>query len=83
MRILMLTQFYWPVIGGEERLVQDLSIELVRRGHEVAVATLWHEGLAEFELDRGVRVYRIRGLAQRVRWLFTEPGRRPAPPRSP
>lgn len=80
MRILMLAQFYWPVIGGEERLVQDLSIELVRRGHEVAVATLWHEGLAEFELDRGVRVYRIRGLAQRVRWLFTEPGRRHAPP---
>ena len=80
MRILMLTQFYWPVIGGEELLVQDLSIELVRRGHEVAVATLWHEGLAEFELDRGVRVYRIRGLAQRVRWLFTEPGRRHAPP---
>lgn len=80
MRILMLTQFYWPVIGGEERLVQDLGIELVRRGHEVAVATLWHEGLAEFELDRGVRVYRIRGLAQRAGWLFTEPGRRHAPP---
>ncbi len=80
MRIVMLAQFYWPVIGGEERLVQDLSVELARRGHEVAVATLWHEGLAEFELDRGVRVYRIHGIAQRARWLFTEPGRRHAPP---
>jgi glycosyltransferase involved in cell wall biosynthesis len=80
MRILMLTQFYWPVIGGEERLVQDLSLELARRGHEVAVATLWHEGLPKFELDQGVRVYRIRGLAQRARWLFSEPGRRHAPP---
>ncbi len=77
---MMLAQFYWPVIGGEERLVQDLSIELVKRGHEVAVVTLWHEGLSEFELDRGVRVYRIRGLAQRARWLYTEPGRRHATP---
>ena len=27
MRILMLTQFYPPIIGGEERIVQDLSVE--------------------------------------------------------
>ena len=42
MRILMLTQFYHPIIGGEERMVQGLSSELGLRGHEVAVATLWH-----------------------------------------
>ena len=31
MHILMLAQFYAPVIGGEERHVQDLCIELVKR----------------------------------------------------
>ncbi len=37
----MLAQFYPPIIGGEERLVQDLSAELAQRGHDAAVATLW------------------------------------------
>ncbi|HEU5098936.1 MAG TPA: glycosyltransferase family 4 protein [Roseiflexaceae bacterium] len=80
MRILMLAQFYPPTIGGEERHVQDLSVELAARGHDVAVATLWHTGLPDFEIDRGVRVYRLRGTVQRAAWVFKEPARRHAPP---
>lgn len=80
MRILMLAQFYPPTVGGEERHVQDLSTALVSRGHDVAVATLWHEGLPKLELDQGVRVYRISGTMQRANWLFSETGRRHAPP---
>lgn len=79
MRILMLTQFYPPLIGGEERHVRNLSIELAARGHEVAVATLWQEGLAEFEDDQGVRVYRVQGSMQRLSSLFKS-DRRHAPP---
>ena len=80
MRILMLAQFYAPTIGGEERLVQDLALALVRRGHAVSVATLWDHGLPEFEVDRGVRIYRLKGLFQRAGWLYQDPGRRHAPP---
>ena len=80
MRILMLAQFYPPTIGGEERHVRNLSIELTARGHDVSVATLWQEGLPEFECDRGVRVHRIRGSLQRVSALFSEKGRRHSPP---
>jgi glycosyltransferase involved in cell wall biosynthesis len=40
MRILQLAQFYPPVIGGEERHVRNLSVELAARGHEVHVASL-------------------------------------------
>ena len=36
----MLAQFYPPVIGGEERHVRNLSVELASRGHEVHVACL-------------------------------------------
>lgn len=36
----MLAQTYSPVVGGEERLVEDLSRQLAARGHEVTVATL-------------------------------------------
>lgn len=80
MRILMLSQFYPPTVGGEEQHVQTLSRELAARGHDVAVATLWHRGLAPFERDHGVRVYRLRGALQRLRWLYRESGRRHAPP---
>lgn len=79
-RILMLAQFYPPAIGGVERLVHDLSIELVARGHDVAVATLWHEGMPEFECDQGVRIYRIRGSLQRIPALFIDKGQQHSPP---
>ena len=80
MRILMLTQFYPPIIGGEEQMVQDLSVELARRGHEVAVATLWHAGLSDREIDRDVEIFRIRSTTQRAPWLYRETQRRHAPP---
>lgn len=80
MRILMLTQFYQPIIGGEEQIVKDLSVDLARRGHEVAVATLWQEGLQEFEIDQGVRIFRIHSTTQRATWLYSDTQRRHAPP---
>lgn len=80
MRILMLAQFYPPAVGGEERFTCDLSVALAARGHNVSVATLWHEGFPEFEIDRGVRIYRVRGTMQRLDVLFSESDHRYAPP---
>ncbi len=80
MRVLMLAQFYPPAIGGEERHVRNLAIELAARGHAVSVATLWHKGDAVREMDQGVRIHRIRGTMQRATLLFSEKGRRFAPP---
>ena len=40
MRILMVTDFYPPFVGGVEVLVSGLSRELSLRGHHVSVATL-------------------------------------------
>src|SRR5579875_74767 len=80
MRIVMLAQFYPPIIGGEERHVANLSKQLVARGHEVAVITLWHKGMPLFEIDQGVRIYRIHGTMQRIGILFSEDARQYAPP---
>lgn len=81
MRILLLTQFFYPpTVGGEERHVSDLSLELAARGHAVSVVTLWQHGLPEFEIDRGVRIHRIRGTMQRMSMLFSENDRQYAPP---
>jgi glycosyltransferase involved in cell wall biosynthesis len=76
----MLSQFYPPFIGGEERYTQDLSRRLAAQGHDVAVATLWHEGLELYEQDDAVRVYRLKGTMQRVSWLFSSDDHRHSPP---
>jgi glycosyltransferase involved in cell wall biosynthesis len=76
----MVTDFYPPFIGGLERVVADTSHALSARGHEVAVATLWHAGLPESEHDGGVQVHRIVGAAQRLPFLFTQPQQRFHPP---
>lgn len=51
----MLAQTYSPVVGGEERLVEDLSAQLAARGHEIVVATL-RQPLGPPPRAAGVRV---------------------------
>ncbi len=80
MRILLLAQFYPPMIGGEEQHVRTLGHALAARGHRVAVATLRHEGLAAMEMDGAVRVYRLRSTVARASWLFRYTQRRFALP---
>lgn len=80
MRILMLSQFYPPVIGGEERHVISLSEALAGRGHDVTVATLPHPARDEVVHERGVTARSIRGTMQRAARLFSDGERRHAPP---
>ncbi|MCB9457477.1 MAG: glycosyltransferase [Anaerolineaceae bacterium] len=80
MRILMVSDFYAPFIGGAEYEIQLLATELTRRQHTVSVATVWHTGLAAQEDQEGVKVYRLRGLSTRVPWFSQNPGRRFHPP---
>ncbi len=80
MRVLLLSQFYPPIVGGEERHVRNLAAALAHRGHQVSVATLWYPGASAHELDGEVRVHRIRGTLQRLSSLFAESERRHAPP---
>jgi glycosyltransferase involved in cell wall biosynthesis len=80
MKILMVTDFYPPILGGVERAVADLSAELNKHGHDVAVATLWHEGMPHREHDGAVVVHRLQGAAQRLPFLFTHSHRRFHPP---
>ncbi len=80
MRVLMLAQFYAPIIGGEERMVETLATTLAGRGHEVVVATLRQPGQAEYEERGGIAIHRLPGLTQRLPWLFSESERRHAPP---
>jgi len=77
MRVLLVSQFYPPVVGGIEIHVSTLASTLVERGHEVSVATLapGPEGVG----SDGVTVHRVGGIAQRIDSLHTTE-RRHAPP---
>jgi len=76
----MVSDFYPPFLGGVEVLVSSVSRELVRRGHDVAVATVSSPRLPSTTIEDGVRVHRIRTTAQRADRLFTTPSRPWAPP---
>lgn len=80
MRILLLSQFYPPVIGGEERHVRNLGAALAQRGHHVSVGTFMHPGSPDTEMDGDVRVHRLRGTLQRFAGLHAYADRPHAPP---
>jgi len=80
MRILMLAQSYAPVIGGVERMVEDLSHQLAGRGHEVAVATLRQPGGEPNGGDSDVRVHTLDSSVYRVPGIKLDAERHHAPP---
>jgi hypothetical protein len=61
LRILYVSDRFWPYIGGVEVVAARLLPALVRRGHAAAVATV-HGGLTLPDDDtfRGVEVHRFR-----------------------
>jgi glycosyltransferase involved in cell wall biosynthesis len=80
MRILLLAQFYPPVIGGEERHVITLSRSLAQRGHEVGVVSLPHPERPDEVEDEGVAIKSVSGVMQRCGSLFSERERPHAAP---
>ena len=80
LRILLIAQFYPPVVGGVEVHVQGLARGLVARGHEVLVAThaTGDHGPGD-RSDQGVRVHSLQGTVQRIGPLFTTERRHAMP----
>ncbi len=64
----MLAQFYPPVIGGEERHVRNLAVELASRGHDVHVACL-DVGRPPV-VDPGVSVHLLANVGAKVPALY-------------
>ncbi len=79
-RILLVSDYYPPFIGGAHRQTQQLGQELHQRGHEVCVATVWSGGLPETEDDHGVRVFRLKQIRTALRGLVRDRDQRHQPP---
>lgn len=69
MRVLLLSQLYPPVIGGEERHVRNLAVALAARGHDVHVATQ-ESGLGTPTADPGVTVHLLDNVGRRAPGLY-------------
>lgn len=61
MRILMLSWEFPPkVVGGLARHVEELSVALVKAGHEIHVVTANAPDAPGFEIYKGIKVYRVK-----------------------
>lgn len=80
MRVLMLAQSYAPIVGGVERIVEDLSGELSRRGHEVSVATLRQPGSKAAAPSGPVAVHTLRSAVHRLPGMKLDQERHHAAP---
>src|SRR5450830_96108 len=63
LRVLLLSDYYPPFIGGGHRQSQLLAWQLSQRGHSVDVATIWSPGQPTQETDElWVTVHRIKQM---------------------
>ena len=78
---MLIADHYPPIyLGGGETHLESLAINLQERGYEVIVFTLAHAGLRNFEVKKGIDVYRYGGLYQKISFLFGNPSIRLHPP---
>lgn len=63
MRILQVSPYFHPHVGGVETHVRDVSLELIKRGHDVTVLTSRYDSdLASQETYEGLKIIRVRPL---------------------
>jgi glycosyltransferase involved in cell wall biosynthesis len=80
LRALIVTDSYWPLIGGANRSIELLAHNLAGRGHTVAIATAWQEGVPSNEEQGDVQIHRLRDLSSRMRWISEDPYKHNPPP---
>ena len=62
MKILMLCYEYPPIGGGGAKVVQGLSAELVRQGHQVDLVTMGYKNLPLHQKLGNFNIYRVKCL---------------------
>ena len=60
MRICLVVEYYYPHVGGAERLFQNLAEGFVKRGHQCHVVTTMVEGTEAEQTLGGVHIHRVR-----------------------
>lgn len=72
LKVLMLSATFYPDVGGKERQALQLSRRLISRGVEVSVLTQHKDGLPDFEILDGIKIYRkIKAVNLFPLWTFS------------
>lgn len=71
LKILFVTEFYPPHIGGVETFFFELRKALIKRGHHVDVVTSSQKGAKKFEDDGHGEIYRVPVPAGLERYAFS------------
>ena len=61
MKVALVSDWYYPKVGGVAKHIHDLALHLKNKEHDVIVVTNSH-GTDEEMGDEGIRIYRISGL---------------------
>jgi len=80
MKVLMVSDVYPPLIGGQEREIQLLSEGICKKGHQASVCTLSHGASPSTKKENGVKVFRIESIYSQIPYLHLDPNRRFHPP---
>jgi glycosyltransferase involved in cell wall biosynthesis len=80
MRLLFVTDYYAPLVGGATRAFEQLAVRMAEAGHQVTVATAWQRGTAAEESREGVTVHRLRDLGSRIPGTSVDDLRHTPPP---
>ncbi len=62
MKIVSVSHYYTPHIGGLEIVARKLARSLTASGHEVSIVTFKTDPIPSVSVEEGVTVYRVRGL---------------------
>ena len=70
MRVLFVLENYIPHIGGVEIVFKNLSEGLAKLGHDVSIVTHRLKGTKKYEVNNGVKIYRVNCFHSRYWFTF-------------
>jgi glycosyltransferase involved in cell wall biosynthesis len=80
MRLLMVTDYYPPLVGGATRAFEQLATRLAALGNIVTVVSAWQREAPAVEQQDGVTVHRLRDGVSRIPATSVDRDRHTAPP---
>ena len=77
MNILICCEFFYPSVGGAQKVCEELAINLSKQGHKVSIATSqFKKSLKKFELSKNININRfnikgnkVRGFVEKLNYI--------------
>ena len=68
MNILICCEFFYPSIGGAQKVCEELALNFAKKFHKISIATSrFQNNLKKFEYKKKLRIYRFNITGNKVR----------------